>query len=277
VPAYVEGLNFPAVISLFLLYGWSISPLMYPASFLFKESSNAYIVLIVVNLFTGITCVVSSFLFQVFAINSPDLDVIYQILKTVYLVFPPYCLGRGLIDIAYNDYYNIFYSKTGQTDKILSPFSWNIATEKLVSMAVIGAVSWVFTLLLEYDFFNHKKYKNCSKNTKIKHSINNAEVSDSTDELEQSLINEDVDVKKERLRVLNNIKSNYYPDFLIIKNLKKVYNIKSSGCLGLRKFFCCRKFDDSKNRQFTAVKDLCFGVPRGECFGLLGVNGAGKT
>ena len=27
----------------------------------------------------------------------------------------------------------------------------------------------------------------------------------------------------------------------------------------------------------TAVDRLCLGVPKGQCFGLLGVNGAGKT
>ena len=27
----------------------------------------------------------------------------------------------------------------------------------------------------------------------------------------------------------------------------------------------------------TAVDRLCVGVPKGQCFGLLGVNGAGKT
>eukprot|EP00039_Didymoeca_costata_P018273 m.332823 g.332823 ORF g.332823 m.332823 type:complete len:1854 (-) comp17014_c0_seq1:237-5798(-) len=32
-----------------------------------------------------------------------------------------------------------------------------------------------------------------------------------------------------------------------------------------------------KFKKFTAVDDLTFGVPAGECFGLLGVNGAGKT
>lgn len=30
-------------------------------------------------------------------------------------------------------------------------------------------------------------------------------------------------------------------------------------------------------RAIIAVEDLSFGVPKGECFGLLGINGAGKT
>ena len=36
VPAYVGGSNYPAVILLFLFYGWSVSPLMYPLTFIFK-------------------------------------------------------------------------------------------------------------------------------------------------------------------------------------------------------------------------------------------------
>lgn len=29
--------------------------------------------------------------------------------------------------------------------------------------------------------------------------------------------------------------------------------------------------------KHTAVDRLCVGIPKGQCFGLLGVNGAGKT
>jgi len=29
--------------------------------------------------------------------------------------------------------------------------------------------------------------------------------------------------------------------------------------------------------SLTAVDNLCIGIPKGECFGLLGINGAGKT
>jgi ABC-type multidrug transport system ATPase subunit len=32
-----------------------------------------------------------------------------------------------------------------------------------------------------------------------------------------------------------------------------------------------------KKGKMVAVDHLCVGVPKGQCFGLLGVNGAGKT
>lgn len=35
---------------------WSVTPVMYPVSFLFQEASTAYVFLIIVNLFVGCTC-----------------------------------------------------------------------------------------------------------------------------------------------------------------------------------------------------------------------------
>ena len=71
IPTYVSPKNLPAVVGLFLLYGWSITPMMYPASFYFEEPSSAYIVLIVGNLFIGITCIISSFLLEMFQRHDP--------------------------------------------------------------------------------------------------------------------------------------------------------------------------------------------------------------
>ena len=251
VPAFVHGSNYPAVILLFLFYGWSVSPLMYPMTFIFKEPSSAYIFLIVINLFTGITCVESSFLLQVFSFDV-QLKFVYDFVKVVFLIFPPYCLGRGLIDIAYNDYYNSFYTKTGQISKIRSPFEWDITTRNLVAMAFIGFVSSIFTLLLEYKFFKFKWIKRWFNR---KH-----------EKLVFMTKNEDSDVKNERLRIENGLVNN---DQFVLKSLRKIYP-KLNGDCSLKNIF-------KKKKEFVAVKNLSFGVPEGECFGLLGVNGAGKT
>ncbi|KAJ8371667.1 hypothetical protein AAFF_G00303430 [Aldrovandia affinis] len=63
---------------------------------------------------------------------------------------------------------------------------------------------------------------------------------------------EDEDVARERQRILG---GGGHTDILELKQLTKVY----------------------KRKQSPAVDRLCVGIPRGECFGLLGVNGAGKT
>lgn len=48
------------------LSSWSITPIMYPASFWFEVPSSAYVFLIVINLFIGITATVATFLLQLF-------------------------------------------------------------------------------------------------------------------------------------------------------------------------------------------------------------------
>ncbi|XP_021369630.1 ATP-binding cassette sub-family A member 2-like isoform X2 [Mizuhopecten yessoensis] len=218
IPAYTSPQNMPAVVSLFLLYGWSITPVMYPASFLFKEPSTAYICLIVINLFTGITCIVCSFLLEIFSYDK-DLNRIHLILKDVFLMFPNYCLGRGLMDIAFNEYKNEFFFKTGQYNQIKSPFTWELTSRNLVAMAIVGVSFFLLTLLLEFKFFIKSSYR------RKPHSLS-------------SLADEDIDVATERKRLLRG--SGRY-DLIRIENLTKVYKTRKLGrhlavdrlCLGV--------------------------------------------
>ncbi|EHH23651.1 hypothetical protein EGK_07162 [Macaca mulatta] len=147
LPAYTSPTNFPAVLSLFLLYGWSITPIMYPASFWFEVPSSAYVFLIVINLFIGITATVATFLLQLFE-HDKDLKVVNSYLKSCFLIFPNYNLGHGLMEMAYNEYINEYYAKIGQFDKMKSPFEWDIVTRGLVAMAVEGVVGFLLTIIV---------------------------------------------------------------------------------------------------------------------------------
>ncbi|XP_041370956.1 ATP-binding cassette sub-family A member 2-like [Gigantopelta aegis] len=204
IPAYVSTTNIPAVVALFLLYGWSIIPVMYPFSFLFNEPSTAYICLIVINLFTGITCIVSSFLLEMFSYDK-DLGKIHRVIKYIFMMFPNYCLGRGLMDLAFNEYKNEFFFKTGQYDKMKSPMEWGIIPNKLVAMTTVGLIFFLITLLCEYRFFIKPR----------KHKTSNTTVQE-----------EDLDVAAERRRVL---KGNGRFDLLRLENLTKVYVTRKLG------------------------------------------------
>lgn len=216
IPAYVSTDNLPAVVALFLMYGWSITPVMYPASFWFNEPSTAYICLIVINLFTGITCIVSSFLLEIFSYDK-DLERVHNVLKIVFMMFPNYCLGRGLIELAFNEYKNEYYFKTGDYDKMMSPMSWELIPRFLVAMASIGLFFFLLTLLCEYRFFFSHKTSTGPQST---------------------LQDEDHDVATERKRVLRG--SGKY-DVLCLENLSKVYKTRKLGkhlavdrlCLGV--------------------------------------------
>ncbi|XP_053182105.1 ATP-binding cassette sub-family A member 2 isoform X5 [Scomber japonicus] len=151
LPAYTSPTNFPAVLSLFLLYGWSITPIMYPASFWFEVPSTAYVFLIVINLFIGITATVATFLLQLFE-HDKDLKKVNSYLKSCFLIFPNYNLGHGLMEMAYNEYINEYYAKIGQFDKMKSPFEWDIVTRGLVAMTIEGFVGFLITILCQYNF-----------------------------------------------------------------------------------------------------------------------------
>ncbi|CAB1320125.1 unnamed protein product [Coregonus sp. 'balchen'] len=120
LPAYTSPTNFPAVLSLFLLYG-------------------------------GITATVATFLLQLFE-HDKDLKLVNSYLKSCFLIFPNYNLGHGLMEMAYNEYINEYYAKIGQFDKIKSPFEWDIVTRGLVAMTIEGFVGFFITILCQYNF-----------------------------------------------------------------------------------------------------------------------------
>ena len=105
-----RGNNAYAVVALFLLYGWSMTPMMYPASFYFEVPSTAYVCMIVLNLFVGITTVVTTFMISVFH-DDHKFQEINDKLQIAFLMFPNYNLGKGLMDLSYHEFMNDFYRK----------------------------------------------------------------------------------------------------------------------------------------------------------------------
>ncbi|XP_076150268.1 phospholipid-transporting ATPase ABCA1a isoform X1 [Alosa pseudoharengus] len=226
--AYVSSTNLPVLALLLLLYGWSITPLMYPASFFFKIPSTAYVVLTSVNILIGINGSVSTFVLELFGSN--EIGGINDILKNVFLIFPHFCLGRGLIDMVKNQAMADALERFGE-NRFRSPLAWDMVGKNLFAMAVEGVVFFTITVLIQYRF--------CIKARPIKTH-------------QKPIGEEDEDVARERQRILTGAGQ---PDILELKQLTKVY----------------------KSKQKPAVDRLCVGIPPGECFGLLGVNGAGKT
>uniref|UniRef100_A0A672JQR1 P-type phospholipid transporter n=1 Tax=Salarias fasciatus TaxID=181472 RepID=A0A672JQR1_SALFA len=221
--SYVSETNLPALVLLLLLYGWSITPMMYPASFVFTVPSTAYVVLTSINLFIGINGSIATFVLELFV--DEHLNEVNRILKKVFLIFPHFCLGRGLIDMAKNQAMADAFQRLG-TKQTLDPLQWDFVGKNLFAMAAEGLVFFIFTILLQYKPWNEPEIP--------------------------PLGPEDEDVARERERVKS---GKAQSDILSMIDLSKVY----------------------KAGKKPAVDRLCLGIPRSECFGLLGVNGAGKT
>uniref|UniRef100_A0A452IFN2 P-type phospholipid transporter n=1 Tax=Gopherus agassizii TaxID=38772 RepID=A0A452IFN2_9SAUR len=226
--SYVSSANLPSLMLLLFLYGWSITPLMYPASFLFSIPSTAYVVLTCVNLFIGINGSVATFVLELF--TDQKLNHVNHILKKVFLIFPHFCLGRGLIDMVKNQAMADAFERFGDK-RFVSPLCWDLAGKNMFAMAVEGVVFFLFTILLQYRFF-----------VKLRPFAVKL----------PPLGGEDEDVAREREKITSGARQG---DILVLHDLTKVY----------------------RARKKPAVDRLCVGIPPGECFGLLGVNGAGKT
>ncbi|XP_057192343.1 phospholipid-transporting ATPase ABCA1 isoform X2 [Triplophysa rosa] len=197
--AYVSPPNLPALILLLVLYGWSITPMMYPASFVFSVPSTAYVVLTCINLFIGINGSVATFVMELF--DDPNITRINDIVKQALLVFPHFCLGRGLMDMAKNQAIGTLYKNLGE-DRFEDPLGWDMVGKNLFAMAIQGAVMFTLTLLIQYKFF--------CKPLSVKASPT-------------STAKEDEDVACERERVHKGGAQN---DMLRICDLTKMYRMK---------------------------------------------------
>ncbi|XP_044061667.1 phospholipid-transporting ATPase ABCA1b isoform X2 [Siniperca chuatsi] len=211
--AYVSSTNLPVLALLLLLYGWSITPLMYPASFFFKIPSTAYVVLTSVNILIGINGSISTFVMELFGNN--EIGGINDILKNVLLIFPHFCLGRGLIDMVKNQAMADALERFGE-NKFRSPLEWDMVGKNLFAMAVEGVVFFIITVLIQYRFFI--KPRSVSKLTKL-----------------GALGEEDEDVARERQRIVHGLG---HGDILELRQLTKVFKRKQKPavdrlCVGI--------------------------------------------
>ena len=199
-------------------------------------------------------------------------------LRYVFRLFPSFCLGDGLIQLALC---------TGETCPAIDkngysffsyepPLSWNTTGADISFMAVESVVYFLLVLLIEY-FLTFPAFLSCL------HKVDDCPY-------EFNPENEDEDVVAERKRVLS---GNAESDVVRIEELRKVYpinnrnqrwtlySIRKAFLSGLKQFFFGKDYvpvpADNSSENKVAVQSLCFGVPKGECFGFLGINGAGKT
>eukprot|EP00644_Phytophthora_capsici_P017577 jgi/Phyca11/571405/estExt2_Genewise1.C_PHYCAscaffold_420119 len=216
--------TFPAVILLFILFGFAICPFTYCLSFLFKEHAAAQTYTIMLNFAIGVVLMIVSFIMGVIESTSDANSV----LVFIWRLSPLFNLGTGLLRLVLNDITSILFTK----DEKISPFSGDIMGFNLAYLLVTAIVYMALAVYLDYR-------KTFPKVTKEAESAGDNE------------LEIDEDVKKEADRVASG-----GADEEAVK------------LVGLRKVYPGGK---------VAVRNLSFGLKRGECFGFLGINGAGKT
>ncbi|XP_061877711.1 retinal-specific phospholipid-transporting ATPase ABCA4-like isoform X1 [Entelurus aequoreus] len=194
---YTSPTNLQPLIALLMLYGWSVTPMMYPMSYVFSVPSTAYVSLSCINLFIGINSSAITFILDLFE-GTTALYKFNQLLKTVLLIFPHYCLGRGLIDMAINQAVTDIFTRFGE-DHSPDPYDWDFIGKNLFCMALEGFVYFLLNILCQYRFF-------------LDHWV--------PDGPKPSILDEDLDVAEERERIYKSRKTN---DILHVRDLSKIY------------------------------------------------------
>uniref|UniRef100_A0A2I3H6H5 ATP binding cassette subfamily A member 4 n=1 Tax=Nomascus leucogenys TaxID=61853 RepID=A0A2I3H6H5_NOMLE len=215
--AYTSPENLPALVALLLLYGWAVIPMMYPASFLFDVPSTAYVALSCANLFIGINSSAITFILELFE-NNRTLLRFNAVLRKLLIIFPHFCLGRGLIDLALSQAVTDVYARFGE-EHSANPFHWDLIGKNLFAMVAEGVVYFLLTLLVQRHFFLSQWIAQPPK---------------------EPIVDEDDDVAEERQRIIT---GGNKTDILRLHELTKIYSGTSSPavdrlCVGVRPGEC---------------------------------------
>ncbi len=193
----------------------------------------------------------------------PNTQDANKILVYIYRIFPPFCFGQSLLNIANLQLFNLLLEIEHKTKH---PFDMDISGTNCCYLAGSIVVYYLLVLLLDTleqrgwsvrttrcctACFKKNKNSGRKKTQQQKQlTVGNASTTSNNKNYNEDLAGEDADVVAEAVRVRSDDASD---ETIRIIGVRKEYGSK------------------------VAVHNLSLGIPNGECFGLLGINGAGKT
>eukprot|EP00743_Colponemidia_sp_Colp-15_P004647 GILK01005008.1.p1 GENE.GILK01005008.1~~GILK01005008.1.p1 ORF type:complete len:2608 (-),score=498.63 GILK01005008.1:139-7962(-) len=243
---YVAGDAFGALTLLFFLFGTSMVSFTYLGSYLFKHYSGAQNATLMLNFVAGLILMLVAFVLRII----PDTSSIANEVVNAFRILPAFCLGDGLANLALR---SVYANVAGNAANPKGIFHWDVTSGSIAFMAAESLLYLLLVLAIEHILL-HPRFRGTDLSGMcMGDSGAMTRLLDQQLESEHSRNDEDEDVKAERLRV-NQLSTT---DAVVrVANLKKVY--------------------PGSPPKF-AVKQLSFAIPNGECFALLGINGAGKT
>ncbi|XP_029725473.2 phospholipid-transporting ATPase ABCA3 isoform X1 [Aedes albopictus] len=249
----VEGLSSFAelgrVFLLLMLFGVAFLPTNYLLSFLFSVPAIAFVVVLLINIVSGLI-----FFFLVLLLKAADMMSIGNAFEWIFMLCPSFALTHGLNNM------NQIISNDASCRKLceldsectienmcqidstccipdIISFDELGINRNLLFLAFVGVSSFLVILAMEHRLI-HRIINSVYKR---KYPLTPAPANEDSD----------VTAEKKRVQAMSPIERNQYN--LVMKDLTKYY------------------------KKLAAVNNLSVAIDRSECFGLLGINGAGKT
>ncbi|CAH1396659.1 unnamed protein product [Nezara viridula] len=215
--AYTNPKSLPGLTLLLILYGWAVIPLMYPASFIFDVPSSAFVSLACLNIVLGVTTTASTYVLKVF--NDEYLTEIERVLRNIFVLFPHFCLGEGILKIAEMHVVMTTLSSVYGVQLETDLLSIEFLGKNFLSLFAAGILFFSLVLLIE-RCHSHRFLPEMAVT------------------LDPPLLDDD-DVIAERNRVLNSETD----DVLVLRCLTKIYSANKQVavnqlCLGVKKGEC---------------------------------------
>ena len=246
-----RGANLGYVFLVLALMAWAAIPATYCLSFLFDKPSVAYASVVSIYFASTIVMMITVLILPFINDQQYYKDGTYDQIVEGFYVSPVFTAIQAIEDIYRNHYFLGFCDQTPLNKNVCDALHWYPRSNYLARdgfgigtpCIVLFIEGWGYFLLL----FAMEAVVARGVSLNFWSTV------------KPPPTDEEADVVAERRRVEASGAGGANGDTVVVHGLTKKFGL---GCIRPRK---------------VAVNNLTFGIPSGQCFGLLGVNGAGKT